>query len=110
MTGLLNSATTSRMISIDSASRRRRCLGSTWFFFDAGCLSLAGVLTQRIAPQGDKAIVAELGLAIAHVLSIRSNNLASREQDRMPGMPYPTPSSCQPGVDTRLALRNQTEV
>src|SRR5208282_4674034 len=121
MTGFLNSATTSRMISIDSASSRRRCRGkvraSGLVIFCAFILKMRSVLKMRSfrrsrgrAP-GDEIAVSIVGLAVAHGAAVEvGDGAAGGQQHGMARGGVPFHGRRQPRIDVGTAFGDHAEL
>src|SRR6516165_8126005 len=109
MTGFLNSATTSRMISIDSASSRRRWRGrvraSGLIMSCAFILKMDSFLRIGGRAPRDEIAVFVVGLAIAHGAAVEPDDgAAGGQQDGMTRRGIPFHGRRQPRIDVGLAF------
>src|SRR6185312_9178409 len=114
ITGLRNSAATSRMMPMDSASRRFRCWDKAWADCMTGSLTRSASGGQWHGSQGparDEEAVAESGLAVAERRTARSEHLAAgRSEDRVSGCGIPLHGWAETRVEVGLAGGDETEL
>src|ERR1700722_16677596 len=111
ITGLANSATTSRMMPMDSASRRFRWADNSGpdFLSLMTCPSCRELMRFEGAT-GDEPGIAKLWLAVVERLRVGPLDVPTRgDQHRLSGGSVPFHRRTQPRIQIRLTRRDQAE-